>query len=35
MTTPASAELAWQGRYLYFQADELELLTDVASEARP
>ncbi len=31
---PASAELAWQGRYLYFQADELELLPDVAREVR-
>ncbi len=31
---PGSAELAWQGRYLYFQADELELLSDVSSEAR-
>ena len=31
---PGSAELAWQGRYLYFQADELELLSDVSTEAR-
>jgi len=30
---PGSAELAWQGRYLYFQSDELELLSDVSSEA--
>ncbi len=31
---PGSAELAWQGRYLYFQADELELLADASSESR-
>jgi hypothetical protein len=31
---PGSAELAWQGRYLYFQADELELLSGASTEAR-
>ena len=30
---PASDELVWQGRYLYFQPDELQLLTDVSTEA--
>ncbi len=30
---PGAAELAWQGRYLYFQIDELELLDEIASEA--
>ena len=31
---PRAAELAWQGRYLYFHPDELELLSDASTEAR-